>query len=42
MQDIFNKYGDNYIKSHKITTEQKRALSDISNCRTSTFGYYAR
>lgn len=42
IQDIFNKYGDDYIKSHKITPEQKRAIADISNCRTSSFGYNAR
>ena len=42
IQDIFNKYGDNYIKNHKLTLEQRKAMKDISNCRTSSFGYNAK
>ena len=42
IQDIFNLYADDYIKSHKITSEQNKAIKDISNCRTSSFGYNAR
>ena len=42
MQDIFNKYSDNYISTHKITLEQRKAIKDISNCRTSSFGYNAK
>jgi len=42
IQDIFNKYSDGYIQNHKITDEQKRAITDIINCRTSHLGYNAR
>ena len=42
IQDIFNLYADDYIKNNKITTEQKRAITDIINCRTSALGYNAR
>jgi len=42
MQDIFNIYGDDYIKNHKTTPEQRKAIKDISNCRTSAFGYNAK
>jgi len=42
IQDIFNLYADDYIKNNKITTEQKRAITSIVNCRTSALGYNAR
>jgi len=42
IQDIINLYGNNYIKNHKLTSEQIKAMKDIGNCRTSTFGYNAR
>ena len=42
IQDIFNKYGDDYMQNHKLTLEQRKAMKDISNCRTSSFGYNAR
>ncbi len=42
IQDIINLYGDDYIKNHKLTFEQIKAMKDISNCRTSKFGYNAR
>ena len=42
IQDIVNLYGDDYIKNHKLTLEQIKAMRDISNCRTSKFGYNAR
>ena len=42
LQDIFNKYSHEYITTYKTTTEQKKAITDISNCRTSSFGYNAK
>jgi hypothetical protein len=42
MQDIFNKYSEKYISIHKTTLEQRKAIKDISNCRTSAFGYNAK
>jgi hypothetical protein len=42
IQDIFNLYSDDYIKTNKITSEQQRAITAISNCRTSVLGYNAR
>jgi hypothetical protein len=42
LQDIFNLYGDEYIKNHKLTSVQKKAITDIRVCRTSALGYNAR
>ena len=42
MQDIFNLYANEYKLNHKLTSEQKRAITDISNCRTSKLGYNAK
>nr|WP_287413388.1 transposase [Pseudodesulfovibrio sp.] len=42
IQDIFNKYSDDYTKTHKLTLEQNKAIKEISNCRTSSFGYNAK
>ncbi len=42
IKDIFNKYADDYIKNNKLTYVQKKAITDILNCRTSALGYNAR
>ncbi len=42
LQNIFNLYGDEYIKKHKLTPVQKKAITDIRNCRTRALGYNAR
>ncbi len=42
LKDIFNLYGEEYISNHKLTAIQKKAITDISACRTSTLGYNAR
>ena len=42
LQNIFNLYADDYIKKHKLTSVQKRAITDIRNCRTSVLGYNAK
>lgn len=42
IKDIFNQYADEYLKNNKLTSVQKKAITDISNCRTSTLGYNAR
>jgi len=42
VQDIFNKYADRYILTHKITPEQNKAIKAIINCRTSALGYNAK
>ena len=42
MQDIFNLYADEYISNNKLTSVQKKAITDISNCRTSALGYNAK
>ena len=42
IQDIFNKYSEQYISTYKTTLEQRKAIKDISNCRTSAFGYNAK
>ena len=42
VQDILNLYGDEYIKNHKLTAVQKKAITDIRSCRTSKLGYNVR
>ena len=42
IQDIFNQYSDKYISTHNTTLDQRKAISDIINCRTSTLGYNAK
>ncbi len=42
IKDIFNLYGDEYIKNHKLTSVQKKAMTDIRACRTSALGYNVR
>ena len=42
IQDIFNKYANKYISTHKITPEQNKAIKSIINCRTSVLGYNAK
>ena len=42
IKDIFNLYGDEYIKNHKLISVQKKAITDIRACRTSALGYNAR
>jgi hypothetical protein len=42
IKDIFNRYGDEYIKNHKLTSIQKKAITDIRACRTSALGYNVR
>ncbi len=42
IQDIINLYGDSYMKNHKLTLVQTKAIKDISKCRTSSLGYNAR
>ncbi len=42
LQDIFNKYADQYKLNNNLTSEQKRAITDITSCRTSRLGYNAK
>jgi hypothetical protein len=38
VQDIFEKYGADYRKKHKLTLVQYKAMSAIQKCRTSQLG----
>jgi hypothetical protein len=38
VQDIFLKYGKNYLTNHKLTLVQHKAMSAIQKCRTSQLG----
>ncbi len=42
LQDIFNLYANDYILKNKLTSVQKRAITDIKHCRTSALGYNAK
>ncbi len=40
IQDIFQKYGDEYILKHKLSKEQWKVFNAIRNCRTKELGYH--
>ena len=40
IQDIFLKYGDEYIKKHKLSKEQWKVFNAIRNCGTKNLGYH--
>lgn len=40
IQDIFNTYGDEYIKKHKLSIEQWKVFNAIRNCGTKELGYH--
>lgn len=40
IQDIFLKYGDDYIKKHNLSKEQWKVFNAIRNCKTKELGYH--
>jgi hypothetical protein len=38
LANIFNLYGDSYIKKHRLSKEQYKAVNAIRNCRTAALG----
>ena len=38
LADIFNLYSDSYIKKHRLSKEQYKAVNAIRNCRTAALG----
>ena len=40
IQDIFQKYGDEYIKNHVLSKEQWQVFNAIKNCKTKELGYH--
>jgi hypothetical protein len=38
LQDIFNRFGQEYRQSHHLTEEQRKVLYAVANCRTSDLG----
>ena len=40
VQDIFQTYGDEYIKHHNLSKEQWKVFNAIRNCGTSSLGYH--
>ena len=38
LQDIFEIYGDEYLKNHKLPSYIKKVISDIKFCRTANLG----
>lgn len=40
IQDIFLKYGDEYINNHKLSKEQWKVFNAIINCKTKELGYH--
>ena len=40
IQDIFITYGDEYIKSHKLSKQQWKVFNSIRNCGTKQLGYH--
>ena len=40
IQDIFQTYGPEYIKQHKLSKEQWKVYNSIINCKTKELGYH--
>lgn len=40
IQDIFIKYGNEYIKKHKLSKEQWKVFNAIINCKSKELGYH--
>lgn len=40
IQDIFIKYGDDYIKKHNLSNEEWKVFNAIKNCSTLNLGYH--
>ena len=40
IQDIFNLYGNQYIKNHSLSKEQWKVFNSITNCGTKELGYH--
>ena len=40
IQDIFLKYGDDYIEKHNLSKEQWKVFNAIRNCKTKELGYH--
>ena len=40
IQDIFLKYGDEYIKEHNLSKEQWKVFNAVRNCGTKNLGYH--
>ena len=38
VQDVFNDYGAQYCRNHKLTSQQFKAMHDIQRCRTESLG----
>ncbi|WP_077845980.1 transposase zinc-binding domain-containing protein [Clostridium puniceum] len=38
LQEIFETYGDKYLKNHRLPSYIKKVISDIKFCRTSNLG----
>lgn len=40
IQDIFINYGDEYVKTHKLSNEQWKVFNAIRNYGTKNLGYH--
>lgn len=40
IQDIFQKYGDSYVETHKMSKEQWKVYNAIRNCKTKELGIH--
>ena len=40
VQDIFQRYGYEYIKLNKLSKEQWKVFNAIMNCKTENLGYH--
>ena len=38
VQDILREYGETYLASHKVSNEQKKVITALSECRTASMG----
>lgn len=40
LADIFNRYADDYIATHKLSPKQHKVIFNIRNCQKGEFGYH--
>ena len=40
IQEIFQKYGDEYVNKHNLSKEQWKVFNAIRNCATKNLGYH--
>lgn len=38
LADVFRLHGEEYLRKHGVSSEQRKVMRDITNCRTAALG----